>query len=112
MPVVGDELNRRELSEFGHARVRMIVVPQTHSRYSRWRQSAPGSRRRRSAPGIMPVVGDELNRRELSEFGHARVRMIVVPQTHSRYACRTLLRRVGKNSTFHLAFHLLLPLAY
>ena len=52
---------------------------------------------------ILPVVGDNLNRRELSESRHARVRMRVVPQTHSQYACRALIRRVGKIYTFHLA---------
>ena len=61
---------------------------------------------------IMPVVGDDLNRRGLSEFGHARVRMIVVPQTHSQYACQALIRRAGKIYTFHLALHLRFPLAH
>ena len=43
---------------------------------------------------IMPVVGDTLNRRELSESKNARMRIRVVPQTHSRYACQVFIRGV------------------
>ena len=60
----------------------------------------------------MPVVGDTLNRRELSGVGHARVRMLVVPQTHSQYACQALIRRAGKIYTFHIALHLRLHFAH